>query len=754
MKQKFNIEGMSCSACSASVEKAVRRVPGVTRADVSLLDGSMVCELEEAGSVQSVVDAVSRAGFSATVASAKSKTEKTEKPERKYTGTGVRLGVSVACTLPLMYVAMGHMLSLPLSGYFHRPENAVAFFLIQLLLTLPVLYVNRVFFLRGFPALLRGSANMDSLVAIGSSAAVIYGVASFFAAGAALGAGNFELVMKYMQNLYFESAAMILTLVTVGKFLEERAKKKTGRALARLVGLSPSTARVIRDGKEITVDASALVVGDIIVLRPGESVPADGVIIEGMSSFDRSALTGESVPVDMTVGDSVMTATINLNGSVRMRAERVGEDTTLSRIIGLVRDAGASKAPAARLADKISGIFVPVVISVALLAAVIWLICGYDIGFALGIGISVLVVSCPCALGLATPVAVTVAVGRCASDGVLIKSAEALERFGRVDTAVFDKTGTLTEGKPSVTDVITADGVSEDDLLRTAAALEAGSEHPLSRAITGHWQGELPPVSGFKAVFGRGVTATVEGVSVCGGSGAYMTGLGVDISELDGAADKLAADGKTPLYFERGGKLAGIIAVADTLKSDSIQAVRELRRLGVRVVMLTGDNSVTAGAIGRRLGIDETIPDVLPQDKEAVIRRLRDEGHTVAMIGDGINDSPALTRADIGISPAAGTDIAIDSADVILMNNELLRVPETLMYSRRVVRNIRQNLFWAFFYNTLGIPVAAGVLFPAFGITLNPMIAAAAMSLSSLFVVSNALRLYRRSYHTTAGKTK
>ena len=747
MKQQFKVTGMSCAACSAAVEKAVRRVEGVREAAVNLLEGRMVCELDSAEVTDKVIAAVSRAGFVAEVILPEKKKEpKAEKKPvetAKTTDVRVRLIVSIICTSLLMYVSMGHMLSLPLTHYFHDPAHAVTFFLLQLLLTLPVLYVNRLFFMRGVPALFRGAANMDSLVSVGSASAVIYGVVLFFAAGEALGRGDMEAVRGYTSNLYFESAAMIMTLVTVGKLLEDRAKRKTGRALERLVDLSPKTARVIRGGAELEIDASELVVGDIVVLRPGEAVPADGVIVEGQSSFDRSALTGESIPVDLTVGDAVMSASVNISGSVRFRATRVGEETTLSRIISLVRDAGATKAPAARLADKISGILVPTVMAIAAVATVVWLIISRDVGFSLSIGISILVVSCPCSLGLATPVAITVAIGRSASDGVLIRSAEALEVLHSADTFVFDKTGTLTEGKPAVTDVWAAEGVELSRLTQLAAAVESPSEHPLSRAVVEYF-GDTPlTCRGFEAVFGKGVHGEVDGVQVHGGNRAYMEQLGIEVSGAYELADSLAEQGKTPLFFAADGALLGIIAVADTPREDSAAAVKALKESGVRVIMLTGDNAKTAEAIRERLGIDEVISDVLPEDKEAVVRRIQQEGHKVVMIGDGINDSPALTRADVGISPASGTDIAIDSADIILMNDSLTQIPETLKYSRRVMRNIRQNLFWAFFYNSLGIPVAAGVLYGV-GVLLSPMLASAAMSLSSLFVVTNALRLYKK----------
>ena len=748
MKQQFKVGGMSCSACSAAVEKAVKRVEGVREASVNLLEGRMICDIDGTAVIDKIIAAVSRAGFTAELIvpekKAQPKPEKSQENTDKGTDVRLRLIISIVCTALLMYVSMGHMLNLPLTHYFHDPAHAVSFFLIQLLLTLPVLYVNRAFFFRGVPALFRGAANMDSLVSMGSAAAVIYGVVLFFAAGEALGRGDIQAVGDYISNLYFESAAMILTLVTVGKLLETRAKKKTGRALEKLIDLSPKTAHVIRDGREVEVDASALMVGDVIVLRPGESVPADGVIIEGESSFDRSALTGESIPVDLSTGDEVTTASVNISGSVRFRATRVGEETTLSRIIGLVRDAGATKAPVARLADKISGIFVPTVMIIAAVATVVWLMISRDVSFSLSIGISILVVSCPCSLGLATPVAITVAIGRSASDGVLIKSAQALEVLGSADTVVFDKTGTLTEGKPAVTDVFAAEGVAISELIQLAASVEAASEHPLSRAVTQYFEGKRLPCIGFEAVFGKGVRGQVGDSVVYGGNRAYMDQLGIDVSHVSERADALSEQGKTPLFFARDDALLGIIAVADTPREDSAETIKQLCEAGVRVVMLTGDNARTAEAIKQKLGISEVISDVLPEDKETVIRRIQAEGHKVVMVGDGINDSPALTRADVGISPAAGTDIAIDSADIILMNNSLTEVAATLRYSRRVMRNIKQNLFWAFFYNSLGIPVAAGVLY-GLGILLSPMIASAAMSMSSLFVVTNALRLYKKS---------
>ncbi|MEA4832188.1 MAG: heavy metal translocating P-type ATPase [Oscillospiraceae bacterium] len=742
MKNKFNIDGMSCSACSAAVEKAVRRIEGVKAADVNLLSKSMVCVYSDKETEEKIISAVEKAGFSASAADTVKPASSESEKSGGFTDVKTRLLVSACFLVPLMYISMGHMLGLPLTELFHKPENYVAFALSQLLLTLPIIYVNRIFFFRGFKALFRRAANMDTLVAVGSSAALIYGIYALYMIGRAVGLGDDKTAMGYISNLYFESAAMILTLVTVGKYLEERAKHKTGDALRKLIDLSPKKAHILRDGKETEIASGDIAIGDIVIIRPGESAPADGVITEGTASFDQSALTGESIPVDKKAGDTVISASKIQNGSVRIRAERVGSETTISRIISVVEEAGASKAPAARLADKISGIFVPVVMTISVISGITWILAGYGVSFALEAAISVLVVSCPCALGLATPVAVTVAMGKCASRGILVKSAEALERIKHIDTAVLDKTGTLTKGKPSVTDIYPD---SDPGFLRSAASLESGSEHPLAKAVREHYKGKLGLVEDFGAVFGRGVTAVVDGVRRYGGNADYMAEIGADVAPLLPKAEEFASQGKTPLYFshEENGVLIpdGIIAVADTVKETSERAVKEMKSAGLKVIMLTGDNAVTAEAIKSKLGIDEAVAGVMPKDKSEVIKKLRSEGRRVAMVGDGINDAPALACADVGISVGNGSDIAIDSADIVLMRGDLTEVNFMISYSARVAVNIKQNLFWAFFYNMLGIPLAAGALFIPFGLMLNPMISAAAMSLSSLFVVTNALRL-------------
>ena len=750
-KKKFKIEGMSCSACSAAVEKAVSRLDGVESAQVSLLAKTMVCEYDDGRTdAGAIISAVEKAGFSAAeeaergeAGDAERSAAKAAAPGDGFTAIKTRLAVSICFLAVLMYVSMGHMAGLPLPSFLCGVRNGVSYAFIQFLLTLPVVYVNRKFFFGGFRAFAHRAPNMDSLVAVGSSAALLYGIIAIFIMSGALGRGDIAAAERYYTNLYFESAAMILTLVTVGKFLEERSKGKTGAAIAKLMDLSPKTASVIRDGAEVRIDASEIRTGDIIVLRPGESIPADGTVVEGSAAVDQSALTGESIPVEKKEGDTVMTASKNLNGFMKIRATQVGGDTTLSKIIALVEEASASKAPISRLADKVSGIFVPAVIAAAIIAGAAWLLAGKSFEDALNACISVLVISCPCALGLATPVAITVATGRCAGKGILIKSAEALELLHSADTVVLDKTGTVTTGKPSVTDVIELEPGS--GMLTAAAALEKRSEHPLSAAIIEYTAGmDTPEADDFEAVSGRGVKGTINGRRYIGGNAAFMEESGVDISPLADTAERLADEGKTPLFFAADRKLLGIIAAADTLKPSSAAATERLKRDGLEVILLTGDNKRTAEATGRRLSTDRIISDVLPQDKEGVIRSLQNEGKRVIMVGDGINDSPALARADIGIAIGSGSDIAIDEADIVLMKNDLGDVPEAIEYSRKTMRNIKQNLFWAFFYNTLGIPVAAGALYPLWGITLSPMIGAAAMSLSSIFVVTNALRLYRQ----------
>ena len=749
MKLKFTVEGMSCAACSASVERVTKRIEGVNGASVNLLAKTLVVEAEDISELSDkICAAVAKAGFSAVPivektaemkVTEKSNDEDAAKASREMK---IRLFTSIGFLAILMYISMGHMIGLPIPHIFHSEENALIFAFAQFLLTLPVMYMNRKFYIVGFKALFHRSPNMDSLVAVGSAAAVIYGIVAIFMIGYGLGHDDMETVRGYASNLYFESAAMILTLVTVGKYLEERSKNKTGAAIERLNKLAPDTAMVERGGRVIEVKTSDLVVGDIIIIRPGESLPADGVIVEGLSSLDEAALTGESIPTYKTVGDTVMSATINKNGSFKYRAEKVGTETALAKIIELVRDAGATKAPIAKLADKVSGVFVPIVMSIALVTFCVWLILGESFDFALSCGISVLVISCPCALGLATPVAVTVAIGRMAERGILVKSAEALEILHDVKTVALDKTGTVTEGKPTVTDVITE---NEDSLLRTAASLEAPSEHPLAGAILEYCKkngAEPQSVTEFAAVSGRGVTAVLDGKRVFSGNAVYMGEQGIMTDEYDAELASLAGEGKTPMLFALDRRIIGIIAVADVIKKDATDAIERLGKMGISTKMLTGDNKITAAAIAKKAGITDVSAEVLPGDKERIVSSLMNDGKKVAFVGDGINDSPALTRADVGIAIGSGADIAIDSADIVLMKNELSDVPAAIEFSRLTLRNIKQNLFWAFFYNTLGIPIAAGVL-SGFGIVLSPMIGAAAMSLSSLFVVTNALRLYR-----------
>ncbi len=749
MKVKFSVEGMSCAACSASVERVSKRVEGVTNAEVNLLAKTLVveCEKDTPELRQKIITAVEKAGFTAAPADQKAEEAaiiKEDKKKEKSEAENMkrRLIASVAILAVLMYLTMGHMVGLPVPHVFHGTENLVVFAFTQLLLTLPIVYLNRKFYIVGFKALWNRSPNMDSLVAVGSAAALVYGVFAIYMIGYGLGHGDLELAKTYGSNLYFESAAMILTLVSVGKFLEERSKNKTGAAVEHLMKLAPDTAIVEKNGVQVEVKTSALQVGDIIIVKPGQSLPADGTIVEGSSSIDESALTGESIPVEKTVGSRVMTASINKTGSFKFRAEKVGGETALAKIIDLVRDAGATKAPIAKLADKVSGIFVPVVMSIAAVTLIVWLILGRSFDFALSRGISVLVISCPCALGLATPVAVTVSVGRLAERGILVKSAEALEILHDTKTVALDKTGTITEGHPSVTDVISE---NEDELLTVAAALEASSEHPLAEAIRDYTdeKGFAPAkIDDFSAVPGRGVKAVMNGKNVAAGNIAFMKEIGaVQNDEYASTLDELAKKGRTPMLFAVDGKLAGVIAVADRIKPTSADAISKLHSMNVKTMMLTGDNRLTAEAIAKEAGVDDVTAEVLPQDKERVVDGLRKNG-IVTFVGDGINDSPALTRADVGIAIGSGADIAIDSADIVLMKNDLGDVPTAIDFSRRTIRNIKQNLFWAFFYNTLGIPVAAGVLAPL-GVTLSPMLGAAAMSLSSLFVVTNALRLYK-----------
>ena len=745
MKQ-YNVTGMSCAACSARVEKAVSKVPGVTSCSVSLLTNSM--GVEGTASAREIIAAVENAGYGASEKGAAA--EKRSSPaadgedalkDRETPVLKRRLIWSVGFLLVLMYFSMGHMMwGWPLPAFYN--DNHVAMGLTQLLLTVIIMVINQKFFISGFKSLWHRSPNMDTLVALGSTAAFVYSTYALFAMTDAQVKGDMEGVMTYMMEFYFESAAMILTLITVGKMLEARSKGKTTDALKGLMKLAPKTATVIRDGVETEVSIEQVQKGDVFAVRPGENIPVDGIVLEGSSAVNEAALTGESIPVDKAPGDTVSAATLNQSGYIKCQATRVGEDTTLSQIIRMVSDAAATKAPIAKVADKVSGVFVPAVIAIAAVTTIVWLLLDRGVGFALARGISVLVISCPCALGLATPVAIMVGNGMGAKNGILFKTAVSLEEAGKVRIVALDKTGTITSGEPKVTDILPAAGIGEEELLRLACALEKKSEHPLARAILQKAEEqhlETDEVTDFQALPGNGLTAQLNGVALSGGNLKFISTRARVSEEMQAKAEALAEQGKTPLFFSRGQELAGIIAVADVIKEDSPQAVRELQNMGVRVVMLTGDNERTAKAIGRQAGVDEVIAGVLPEGKESVIRSLKEKGK-VAMVGDGINDAPALTRADIGIAIGAGTDVAIDAADLVLMKSRLTDVPAAIRLSRATLRNIHQNLFWAFFYNTIGIPLAAGVFIPL-GLTLNPMFGAAAMSLSSFCVVSNALRL-------------
>lgn len=766
--EKYDVTGMTCAACQANITRNVGKLDGVSEVNVSLLANQMTVSYEEETlSDQDIIQAVTKIGYGASLHGDGKKDgphsgeaiagsigrewqDRKDRTQHNQEAMKKRLVSSVLLLIPLMYVAMGHMMHLPVPGIFLGMENAMISALTQLLLSVPVLFINRHFFQNGFKALVMRAPNMDSLVAVGSSASFLYGAFAMYRMAYGFGHGNMELVHQYAHDLYFESAAMILTLVTVGKYLEARSKSKTSDALGKLVDLAPKTATILKDGQEVIVPAEQVTAGDIVVIRPGMSIPVDGEITEGNGYLDQSAITGESIPVEKGPGDTVISATINQNGSFRFRASRVGDDTTLAQIIRLVDEAGNSKAPIARLADRVSGIFVPAVIVIALVTAVCWLAAGASFEFALSSAIAVLVISCPCALGLATPVAIMVGTGKAAEYGILIKSAESLENLHSIDTIVLDKTGTITSGRPSVTDVLVLDpALNRQAFLAQAAAVEAGSEHPLAQAVVEQAKLEnlsLPASSDFSATAGRGVKAVVDGRLCHAGNPAYMEEV-LEFSRkkeypvIRNHLDQFSSQGKTPLLFAQDGQITGIIAVADTIRESSREAIRTFREMGLRVVMLTGDNQITASAIRQELGIGEAIADVLPTEKEACIRSLQEKGAKVAMVGDGINDAPALTRADIGIAIGAGTDIAIDSADVVLMKDSLCDVATAIRLSHSVIRNIRMNLFWAFFYNILGIPVAAGALFPAFGLRLSPMFGSAAMSLSSVCVVTNALRL-------------
>ena len=751
--EQYNVTGMSCAACSARVEKAVKKVPGVTSCSVSLLTNSM--GVEGTASPAAILSAVQEAGYGASPKSASaSKAADTSADldalaDRETPKLKRRLIASLGFLLVLMYFSMGHMMwGWPLPHWFDG--NHVAMGLVQLLLAGIVMVINQKFFINGFKGLIHGAPNMDTLVALGSMASFVWSTYALFAMTRAQVDGNDELVMHYMMEFYFESAAMILTLITVGKMLEARSKGKTTDALKSLMKLAPKTATLVRDGAEVTVAIADVQKGDVFVVRPGENIPVDGVVLEGTSAVNESALTGESIPVDKAVGDKVSAATTNQSGFLRCEATRVGEDTTLAQIIKMVSDAAATKAPIAKIADTVSGFFVPAVISIAVVTTIVWLLLGHELGYALARGISVLVISCPCALGLATPVAIMVGNGLGAKNGILFKTASSLEAAGRTQIVALDKTGTITEGVPRVTDLLPAEGVTETELLTLAAALESRSEHPLAKAVLADAEAKAitpPEVTDFAALPGNGLAAKLDGMDIYAGNAAFIQTKLTLPAALAQQAEKLASEGKTPLFFGGAARLLGVIAVADTIKEDSPEAIRQLQNMGIRVVMLTGDNQRTADAIGRQAGVDEVIAGVLPDGKEAVIRQLQASGK-VAMVGDGINDAPALTRADTGIAIGAGTDVAIDAADVVLMNSKLSDVPAAIRLSRATLRNIHENLFWAFIYNIIGIPLAAGLFIP-FGLTLNPMFGAAAMSLSSFCVVSNALRLNLFDLHST-----
>ena len=751
MKQKFIVTGMTCSACSAHVDKAVRKLPGVTDVNVNLLSGSMTVDWQGELTPDDIVSAVVKSGYGASLpqeskaggqaAQARPAAKAMEEDQKNMK---LRLISSLIFLVPLFYLSMGHMMGWPIPSCFLGEENAMVYALTLFLLTLPPLIINQKYFRVGFKTLFHLAPNMDSLIAVGSSAAVIYGVVALYFIGWGLGHGDMALVHRYSMDLYFESAAMIVTLITVGKYLETRSKGKTGQAIARLMDLSPKTATVLRDGVETEVPVEQVQAGDLVLVRPGGSVPVDGVVVEGESSVDESALTGESLPVDKSAGDTVISASINRSGALTLRATRVGENTTLAQMIRLVDEAASSKAPIAKLADKVAGVFVPVVMGIALVTAIVWLLTGHSVEQALTSGVAVLVISCPCALGLATPVAIMVGTGKGAERGILIKSAEGLETLRSITTVVLDKTGTVTEGKPRVTDLHPLGDTTAEELLCVAASLEKPSEHPLGAAIVEEAQRRnipLVPVTGFRAVHGKGVEGDIQGGHYLAGNAAMLSDAGVSLGAYQAVADQLAQQGKTPLCFVQDGAPVGIIAVADTVKPTSRAAIEGFQRLGIKVVMLTGDNRRTADAIGRELGLTQVIAEVLPADKERQVAALQAQGEKVAMVGDGINDAPALARADVGLAIGAGTDVAIESADIVLMKSDLMDAVTAVELSRATIRNIKQNLFWAFFYNIICIPIAAGVFYPLFHLQLSPMFAAAAMSLSSVCVVTNALRL-------------
>lgn len=756
MNKKYKVTGMTCSACSSRVEKCVGKLDGVNTVSVNLLTNSMQIDFDESKlTEEKIADSVTQAGYGMEIPTGKSekKEEKEDIVEKNIENMKKRTIWSFIFLIPLMYVAMGHMAGLPQPSFLRGDANAVSFALTQLLLCIPVLYINRAYFERGFRSLIHGAPNMDTLISVGSGASLIYGIFAIYRMGYGLGTQNMELVHRYLHDLYFESAVMILALINIGKYLEARSKGKTSEAIQKLMDLAPKTALVERNGQVVEIAAEDMLTGDILQVKPGSSIPADGVVIEGRTSVDEAAITGESMPVEKKEGDTVTAATLNKTGFIRMRATRVGQDTTFSQIIRLVEEASSSKAPIARMADKIAGIFVPTVMGIALLTGIVWLLMGAEFEFALSCAIAVLVISCPCALGLATPAAIMVGTGKGAENGILIKSGEALEITHNVQSVVLDKTGTITEGKPVVTDIISF-GMSENKILEISAALEKKSEHPLAEAVLLKAKGmELPNAENFAAIPGKGITAKIQGNIYYAGNQKLMQEQGISCEKALSSMEKLSKEGKTPLILADEKQVFGIIGVADVVKPTSAKAIQELKKLGIQVIMLTGDNARTAKAIQKQLDIDTVIAEVLPQDKEREISRLQEEGKTVAMVGDGLNDAPALARADVGIAIGAGTDVAIESADIVLMKNDLQDVATAIELSKAVIRNIKENLFWAFFYNVCGIPLAAGVLYPVFGLKLSPMFGAAAMSLSSLFVVSNALRL--RFFHSLKkGKTQ
>lgn len=748
-KARFKVSGMTCSACSSHVEKAASKVDGIKKVNVNLLLNSMDVEYDpsELRFPDDIINAVGQAGYNAEleeningkVLSTDTKGVTATKDDSK-----IRLIVSFCFLIPLLYLSMGHMMNFPLPSFFHGVENAITFSFTQFLLTLPIAMINYKYFYNGFYYLFKKQPNMDSLIAVGSSAALLYGIYAIYQIGIGLGQNDIELVERFTMDLYFESAATILTLITFGKFLENRAKGKTSEAITKLINLRPQTATILVDGKEKEISIDEININDVVIIKQGQTIPVDGLVIKGTATVDESAVTGESIPVEKRIGTSVISGSINKSGYLQFKATKVGSDTTLSQIIKLVEEASSTKAPIAKLADKISGIFVPVVISIAILAVIVWLILGYGFEFALSIGISVLVISCPCALGLATPTAIMVGTGKGATQGILIKSADSLETAHKINTVVLDKTGTVTKGTPTVTDIIPTNNVSENKLLQIAASLEKLSEHPLADAIIKKSEENHMPmftVKNFSSMDGLGISGEIDNKKILAGNRLLMQNENIDIGIVEKEFNKLASNGKTPMFFAINNTLAGIIAVSDVIKTSSPLAIKNLQSMGIKVIMLTGDNETTAQAIAKEVNVDKVISGVLPQEKEAEVRKLQAKGNVVAMVGDGINDSPALVRADVGVAIGAGTDIAIESADIVLVKSDLNDVPKMIQLSRSTMRNIKENLFWALIYNTIGIPLAAGVFYLALGWRLTPMFAAAAMSLSSVCVVLNALRL-------------